>query len=56
MSPNLLRVIGFLFLLAAVVMAILNLHRVADLQMPWLAPLFLVVGAALMAFSRHGGK
>ncbi|MCA1815537.1 MAG: hypothetical protein LC746_03875 [Acidobacteria bacterium] len=56
MSPNLLRVIGFLFLAAAVATAILNLHRVADLRMPWLAPLLLIVGAALVASSRRRGK
>jgi hypothetical protein len=49
-------VIGFLFLIAAVVAAVLNLHRVADLRMPWLAPLLLVVGAALMAISRRRGR
>jgi hypothetical protein len=52
-SPNFLRVVGFLFLVGAAVMAILNLHRVADLRMPWAAPLFLIIGAAFMIFSRR---
>lgn len=46
LSP--LRLIGFLILVGAVVTAVLNLHRVADLRMPWLAPLLLVIGAAFM--------
>ena len=49
---NPLRLIGILLLVAAVVAAILNLHRVADLGMPWLAPLLLVLGAALVAFAK----
>ena len=56
MSPKLPRVIGFLFRVAAVATAILNLHRVADLRMPWLAPFLLIIGAALMAASWRRGK
>jgi hypothetical protein len=52
MNPALLRVIGFLLLVAAVAAAILNLHRVADLRMPWLAPLLLVLGAAFVIFAK----
>jgi hypothetical protein len=47
------RIIGILFLVAAVVIAILNLHRVADLRMPWLAPIFLVLGAAIVVAARR---
>lgn len=53
MNPGLLRLIGILLLIAAVVAAILNLHRVADLGMPWLAPLLLVLGAALVVVARR---
>jgi len=53
MNPGLLRLIGFLFLVAAVVVAVLNLHRVADLRVPWLAPLLLVLGAALVVAARR---
>ena len=53
MNPALLRVIGILLLVAAVVAAILNLHRVANLGMPWLAPLLLVCGAALVVAARR---
>jgi hypothetical protein len=35
--PNVLRLLGILLLIAAAVTAILNLHRVADLGLPWLA-------------------
>jgi len=48
MSAPLLRLIGILLLVAAVVAAILNLHRVADLGMPWLGPLLLVLGLAFV--------
>ena len=53
---NPLRLIGFLFLVAAVVTAVLNLHRVADLRMPWLAPLLLVIGAGFVIASRRGKR
>ena len=45
MNRNILRLLGFLFLVGAVVLAVLNLHRVADLRMPWLAPLLMIIGA-----------
>ena len=53
MNPALLRLIGFLLIIAAAVAAILNLHRVADLGLPWLGPLLLILGAALVAFARR---
>ena len=53
MNPALLRLIGILLLVAAVAAAILNLHRVADLRMPWLAPLLLVLGAAFVVFAKR---
>ena len=53
MSPALLRLIGILLLVAAAVAAVLNLHRVADLGMPWLAPLLLVLGAAFVVFGKR---
>jgi len=53
MNPSVIRIIGFLFLIGAVAVAILNLHRVADLRMPWLAPLFMVLGLALVVASRR---
>jgi hypothetical protein len=52
MNPALLRLIGILLLVAAVAAAILNLHRVADLGMPWLAPLLIVLGAAFVIFAK----
>lgn len=48
-----MRLLGFLFLAAAIVAAILNLHRVADLGLPWLAPMLLVVGAVLTILARR---
>ena len=53
MSPSVIRVIGILFLIGAALAAILNLHRVADLRMPWLAPLFMVLGIALVVAARR---
>jgi len=52
MNPALLRLIGILLLVAAIVAAILNLHRVADLRMPWLAPFLLILGIALVAVAK----
>jgi hypothetical protein len=56
MNTSTLRWIGILFLIAAAVVAILNLRRVAGLGMPWLAPLLIVFGAAFVAFSRRAQK
>ena len=53
MNPSVIRMIGFLLLVAAVIVAVLNLHRVADLRMPWLAPLFMIMGVALVVAARR---
>jgi hypothetical protein len=53
MTPNIMRLLGILLLAGAVVFAILNLHRVANLGMPWIAPLLLVLGIGLTAASRR---
>jgi len=53
MNPGLLRLIGILLMVAAVAAAVLNLHRVANLGMPWLGPLLLVLGAALVVVARR---
>jgi hypothetical protein len=53
MNPSLLRLIGILLLVAAVAAAILNLHRVADLGMPWLAPLLLVLAAVFVISAKR---
>jgi hypothetical protein len=44
-------VIGFLFLVAAAVVAVLNLKRVANLGMMWLSPPLMIVGLAFVAFA-----
>ena len=54
--PNVLRLFGILFLFGAVVVAILNLHRVANLGLPWVAPLLLILGAVCMTLSRRGKR
>ena len=51
LSPTTLRVIGFLFLVSAAVVAILNLKRVANLGMMWLSPPLMIVGIALVALA-----
>jgi len=53
MSPSLVRLIGIVLLIGAAMVAILNLHRVADLRMPWLAPLFMILGIAFVAAARR---
>ena len=53
---NVLRLFGILFLVGAVVVAVLNLHRVANLGLPWAAPLLLILGAVCMAVSRRGQR
>ena len=53
MSATTLRVIGFLFLVAAVVVAVLNLKRVANLGMVWLSLPLLIVGVGFLAASRR---
>jgi hypothetical protein len=53
MNPAILRFVGILLVVAAAVTAILNLHRVADLRMPWLAPILLVFGAAFVTIAKR---
>jgi hypothetical protein len=53
MNPSITRFVGIALLIAAGVVAILNLHRVADLRMPWLAPVLMVLGIALVALARR---
>jgi hypothetical protein len=53
MTPSTMRLIGIVFMLAAAVLMILNLKRVANLGSYWVAiPLF-VIGLALVARSRR---
>lgn len=56
MNPKVLRLIGVFFLIDAVIVAILNLHRVADLGMMWLPPLLMVIGALFVALARKGSR
>jgi hypothetical protein len=44
-------VIGILVLVAAAVVAVLNLKPVANLGMMWLSPPLLIVGVALVALA-----
>jgi hypothetical protein len=56
LNPHILSLIGLLFLVGAVVAAVLNLHRVADLRMPWLAPVLMIIGAALVIASKRNKR
>jgi hypothetical protein len=56
LPPKTSLLIGILFLIAAAVVAVLNLKRVADLGMPWLSPILLIFGLGLVAQSRRQGK
>jgi hypothetical protein len=47
-------VLGILFLVAAAVVAVLNLKRVANLGMMWLSAPLLIVGVALVAAAKRG--
>jgi hypothetical protein len=49
-------VIGFLFIVAAAVVAILNLKRVANLGMMWLSPPLLIVGIAFVTLALRQKK
>lgn len=51
MNLSITRLAGIALLLAAAAVAILNLRRVADLRMPWLAPVLLIFGIALVALA-----
>jgi hypothetical protein len=53
MNPSFIRLTGLVLLIAAAVTAILNLHRVADLRIPWLAPVLMVMGIAFVAVARR---
>ena len=53
MNPSIIRLGGITLLIAAAIVAILNLHRVADLRMPWLAPVLMVLGIASVALARR---
>jgi hypothetical protein len=52
MSPTVLRLIGILFLIAAAVLAILNLKRVANLGTFWLSSPLLILGMAFIILAR----
>jgi fatty acid desaturase len=56
MTSSVLRLIGILFTIAAAVVAVLNLHRVANLGLPWLGPLLLIVGVTLVGFARRSKR
>jgi hypothetical protein len=51
LSPTTLRIIGIVLLVAAAVVAVLNLKRVANLGMMWLSPPLLIFGLALVAIA-----
>jgi len=53
LSATALRVIGILFMVAAAVVAVLNLKRVANLGMLGLSAPLLVIGMGFLAASRR---
>ena len=53
MSPKTLRLIGILCLVAAVVLALLNLKRVADAGTFWFVPPLLIIGLGCIARARR---
>jgi hypothetical protein len=53
LSPTALRLIGIILLVAAAVLAILNLKRVANLGMFWLSPPLMILGLAFTTMARR---
>ena len=53
MSAQTLRLLGIVCLIAAAIVAVLNLKRVANLGIFWLSAPLLVIGIGLVAASRR---
>jgi hypothetical protein len=53
MSATTLKALGIVFMIAAAIVAVLNLKRVANLGVFWLSPPLLVLGIALVAAARR---
>ena len=53
MSPATMRLIGVIFMIAAAVLMILNLKRVANLGSYWVAMPLFIIGIALIARSKR---
>jgi hypothetical protein len=53
MNRSITRLVGIALLITAPAVAILNLHRVADLRMPWLAPALMILGIAFVVLARR---
>lgn len=53
LSSSTMRLVGIIFLVAAAVLMILNLKRVADLGTFWIGLPLLLVGVVLVARSRR---
>lgn len=51
MSSKILRLFGILFMVGAAVVAVLNLHRVANLGLPWVTFLLMAFGLACVGLS-----
>ncbi len=57
MTPSKLRIIGFVLMLAAAILLVLNLRRVADARTFWVGiPLLIVSAACIVAASKKDGK
>ena len=56
MTPNILRLLGILFMVGAAVVAVLNLHRVANLGLPWLVFLLFAFGLACIGFANRAAR
>jgi Ca2+/Na+ antiporter len=52
MSPTAFRLIGILFLIAAAVMAVMNLKRVANLGTFWISGTLFTIGTAFILLAR----
>lgn len=55
MNPSTRRLIGYFFLIASIIMAVLNLKRVADLGMTAVTPILFIIGVVLVTTARRRG-
>ena len=53
MTSKILLVLGILFMAGAATVAVLNLHRVANLGLPWVTFLFFAFGLVCFGLSRR---
>ena len=56
MNLTLMRLLGLMFIIASLIVAILNLKRVAGLGMTWLPPVLFIFGIVLVSLAASIAK